>query len=104
MAIIHKIIYENEPFTQEEIEAIEKLDSMPITFDEDCPELDAEQLQKLASIAKQQRADRRKPLMTIRVNPATLKKAKSLGKGYTGIMGRLLDMAINNPDMLKQCL
>lgn len=68
MAIIRKMIYENEPLTPEEIEAIERASKMPITFDEDCPELDAEQLQKFASIAKQQRADRRKTLMTIRVN------------------------------------
>jgi len=104
MTITNKMIYEKEPLTPEQIEEIELASKMPITFDEDCPELTDEQLSQMALIAKQQRADRRKPLMTIRVNPDTLKKAKSLGKGYTGIMGRLLDMAINNPDMLKQCL
>ena len=104
MTIVRKMIYENEPLTPEQIKEIELAAKMPITFDEDCPELTDEQLSQMALIAKQQRADRRKPLMTIRVSPNTLKKAKSLGKGYTGIMGRLLDMAINNPDMLKQCL
>ena len=104
MTIIRKMIYENEPLTPEQIKEIEQAEKMAISFDEDCPELDDLQLAQMALLAKQQRAERRKPLMTIRVNPATLKKAKSLGKGYTGIMGRLLDMAINNPEMLKQCL
>ena len=104
MTITSKMIYENEPLTPEQIEEIERASRMPISFDDDCPELTDEQLSKMALIAKHQRAERRKPLMTLRVNPDTLKKAKSLGKGYTGIMGRLLDMAINNPDMLKQCL
>ena len=55
-------------------------------------------------MAAKQRAERRKPLLTVRVAPDALRKAKAWGKGYTSIMGRLLDMAINNPDMLKQCL
>ena len=60
MTIIRKMIYENEPMTPEEIEEIERVSKMPITFDEYCPELDAEQLKKLTAIAKQQRAERRK--------------------------------------------
>ena len=104
MATIRKMIYENEPLTAEQIAEVEKADAMPITFDEDCPELDEMQLQEIAALAVQQRAERRKPLLTIRVSQDTMKKAKSLGKGYTGSMGRLLDMAINNPEMLKKCL
>lgn len=49
MAIIRKMIYENEPLTPEQIEEIERLDAMPITFDEDCPELDVEQLKSCLS-------------------------------------------------------
>ena len=102
--ITRKEIDLNKPLTEEQKRMLKELETRPVQPDEDCPELTDEQLSQMALIAKQQRADRRKPLMTIRVNPDTLKKAKSLGKGYTGIMGRLLDMAINNPDMLKQCL
>ena len=104
MTIIRKVIYENEPLTPEKIEEIERASKMPITFDEDCPELDAEQLQKLTAIAKQQRAERKESFMTIKVHPVTLKKAKLFGKSYTDIMGRLLDMTINNSEILKQCI
>lgn len=31
-------------------------------------------------------------------------KAKKLGRGYNGILSRLLDMALSNPDMVKKCL
>ena len=104
MAIIRKMIYENEPLTEEQIKQIEKADKKPIVFDEDCPELTDQQLKEIAAMAAQQRAERRRPLLTVRVNPETLEKAKALGKGYTGIIGRLVDAAINNPELLKKCL
>ena len=104
MAIIRKMIYENEPLTKEQIKQIEEADKKPIVFDEDCPELTDQQLKEIAAMAAQQRAERRRPLLTVRVNSETLEKAKSLGRGYTGIIGRLVDAAINNPDLLKKCL
>ena len=65
---------------------------------------DPEQLKQMALLAKKQRAERRRPVITLRVSPATLEKAKATGKGYTGFMSRLLDLAINNPEMVKRCL
>lgn len=48
--------------------------------------------------------ERRKMLVSIRLSPETFEKAKKLGRGYTGILSRLLDMALSNPDMVKKCL
>lgn len=104
MAIVRKMIYENEPLTEQQIKQIEEADKKPIVFDEDCPELTEQQLKEIAAMAAQQRAERRRPLLTVRVNPDTLEKAKALGRGYTGIVGRLVDIAINNPELLKRCL
>ena len=104
MAIIRNMIYENEPLTEQQIKQIEAADKKPIVFDEDCPELTDQQLKEIVAMAAQQRAERRRPLLTVRVNPDTLEKAKSLGRGYTGIVGRLVDIAINNPELLKRCL
>lgn len=101
---VRKMIYENEPLTTEQIQQIEKAETLPITFDEDCPELTEAQLAEIAAMAAKQRAERRKPIISVRVSPDTLRKAKALGKGYTSILGRLLDMAINNPEMIKKCL
>lgn len=104
MAIIRKMMYEGEQLTPEQIKELDALDGRPVIADDDCPELTPEQLKQMAVLAKQQRAERRRPVITLRVSPATLEKAKATGKGYTGFMSRLLDIAINNPDMVKRCL
>ena len=65
MTTIRKILYSNEPLTYELIEQIETADKMPITFDEDCPELTEAQLAEIAAIAAKQRAERRKLNRTI---------------------------------------
>ena len=104
MAIIRKMMYEGEQLTPEQIKELDALDGRPVIAADDCPELTPEQLKQMAVLAKQQRAERRRPVITLRVSPATLEKAKATGKGYTGFMSRLLDLAINNPDMVKRCL
>lgn len=63
MAIIRKIIYENEPLTAEQLKQIEEADKRHIVFDEDCPELTKHQLREIAAMAAQQRAERRKQLL-----------------------------------------
>ena len=62
MAIIRKMLYENEPLTQEQIQKIEEANKRPIVFDNDCPELTESQLMKIAAMATKQRAVRRKAL------------------------------------------
>ena len=104
MAIIRKKMNEGEGLTPEQEKELDALENRPIIFDEDCPELTPEQLKQMAAIAKEQRVKRRRSIITLRVAPETLAKAKATGKGYTGFMSRLLDLAINNPDMVKRCL
>ena len=65
MAMIRKIIYENEPLTQEQIKQIEEADKKPIVFDEDCPELTEAQLIEIAAMAAKQRAERRKSVLPL---------------------------------------
>lgn len=104
MTIIRKMIYEGQQPTAEQIKEIEEAAKRPITFDEDCPELTEEQIKQFAMLARKQRAERRKQIVSLRLSPTTLDKAKALGKGYTAVLSRLLDMAINNPEMVKKCL
>lgn len=42
----------SKPLTPEQIEELEKAKQMPITFDEDCPELTAEQLKKFRRVSE----------------------------------------------------
>lgn len=104
MTMTRKIIYTGQKPTTEQIKEIEAAAQKPITFDEDCPELTAEQIQEFAALAHQQREERKKQVVSLRLSNASLEKARALGKGYTSVLSRLLDMALNNPEMVKKCL
>ena len=59
----------------------------PIHYTEDCPESTPEALAEFAAMARARRQRKTKPMVALRVEPETLEKYKSLGNGYTGIMG-----------------
>jgi uncharacterized protein (DUF4415 family) len=84
--------------TDEEMQEIEALDERPIIYDEDSPELSIEQIKQF------KRMDHTKQTVSIRLSPQTMEKAKALGKGYTSVLSRLLDAALNDEEMVKKCL
>ena len=88
----------------EHIEEIKKASEMKFTVDEDAPELTLEQYAEMAELAKARRRRDIKPVVSLRISPDTLEKAKSTGKGYTGFLSRLLDNAINDPALVKRSL
>ncbi|MBQ7918539.1 MAG: BrnA antitoxin family protein [Lachnospiraceae bacterium] len=90
--------------TWKEKKEIKEAAKRPIVFDEDCPELTDEQLEEFQRVAQERRKARQKQVLTLRVSASTMKKAKALGKGYTGILSRLLEMALDDPEMIKKCL
>ena len=97
--IIRKEIDTSKPLTPEQIKMLEEVEKRPITFDEDCPELTDEQLSKAYRAS-----ERKKPSVNIEVSPQTMEKVKALGKSSPLILSKLFEMAINNNDMLKQCM
>ncbi len=90
--------------TKEQLKMLEKAEKMPISFDEDCPELSDEDLKNFRRISDERKNERRKQTVTLRVTPATLAKAKALGAGYSGVLSRMLDLCLNDPDIIKKCL
>jgi uncharacterized protein (DUF4415 family) len=84
--------------TNEEMQEIEALEERPIAYDEDAPELSIEQIKQF------KRMDHTKQTVSIRLSPQTMEKAKALGKGYTSVLSRLLDAALNDEEMIKKCL
>ena len=104
MAAVRKVIDINAPLTEEELHELTMAAKQPIAYDDDCPELTEEQLQEFAEQAKEQRESRRKKVVALRISPQTLAKAKKFGKGYTGVLSGILEKALNNPEILKQCL
>lgn len=104
MATVKTYIDFSQPIPKQVIDEIEEAEKYPTVFDEDCPELTDEQLKKFAELARLQRAERVKKVVSLRISPAALEKAQKLGKGYTGVLSRILENALNNPELLKQCL
>ena len=102
--IVRTVIHPGQQPTEAQIREIEMAASIPVTPDEDAPELTLEQYAEMAELAKRRRSQRVKPVVALRVSPETLEKAKATGKGYTGFLSRLLDNAINDPQIVSKSL
>lgn len=90
--------------TKTQIKRLDALKDRPITFDEDCPEYTYEELLEMREAAIKKRAEQKKEVVAIRLSPETIKKAKSLGKGYTSFLSRLIENAINDKDIVSRSL
>ena len=103
--IVRQEIDFNEPLTDSQVKILHELAERPVTPDEDCPELTAAQLSEFKKVSENRRAERCKAdCHTLRLSPQALKKAKSLGKGYTSILSRILENALDNPDIIQHNL
>ena len=102
--IIRKEIDFNEPLTEAQVEMLEAMESQPAIPDDDCPEYTEEELLHMMAISADRRANRQKQTVTIRLSPAALKKARSLGKGYTSVLSRVVEGALNNPEVIQRYL
>ena len=87
-----------------QIKEIQSAALRPVVADDDAPELTLLQYAEMAAIAKERKSQKIKPVIALRISPETLEKAKATGKGYTGFLSRLLDNAINNPDIVAKIL
>ncbi len=102
--IVRTVIMPGQKPTEEQIREIKEAAKRPVVPDEDCPELTPEQYAEMAEIARNRRKNNVKAVVALRVAPSTLEKAKATGKGYTGFLSRLLDNAINDPQLVSRSL
>jgi len=102
--IVRKEIDINRELSEEEKAMLRRAKEMPIVYDEDSPELTDEQLAQFKLASELRREERVKKTVTIRLSPKALAKAKSLGKGYTSILSRMLEEALNDNDFIQRCL
>ncbi len=102
--IVRKEIDITKPLTPEEHEMLKEAEAAPIVFDEDCPELTEEQLSEFHRVSEIRKEERRKKTVTIRLSSKSLSKAKSLGKGYTSVLSRILEEALDDDDLIRKCL
>ena len=90
--------------TKEQIQMLEKAATMAIPADSEYPEFTEEELMQFKRISDQRRTNRQKQPLTLRLSPQAITKAKSLGKGYTSVLSRILEDALGNPDIIKRYL
>ena len=89
--MVRKEIDVNKPLTDAQIAMLQALADRPDEPDADCPELTEVQLSQFRRVAEQKREERRK-------------KAKALGKGYTSVLSRILENALDNPEIIHHNL
>ena len=104
MAVVNYTMNPNEPLTKEQKEEIKRAKEMTDVYDEDCPPLTDEQLAELAAVARQQRAMRKRNVVSLRLPAQTLEKAKKLGEGYTSVLSRMIEFCLNDKEILQKCL
>lgn len=102
--VIKTTLEERGAITQEEIEMLERAKNLPIVFDEDSPELTEEDLKGFRRVSEGNRLERNKQTVTLRLSPQALRKAKSLGKGYTSVLSRILEGALSDNDVIRHYL
>ena len=91
----------NTDLTTEELQELQAAEGKQPIFDEDSPEMSFEQL---LQFKRMNRNSRIKPTISLRISPSTLKQAKQYGKGYTGLLSRLLDAAIEDEELVRKCM
>ena len=101
---VRKEIDFDKGLTPEQMKMLEEMETAPIEFDEDCPELTEEQLKSFKRVLAENRIDRNKQTVTIRRSPKALRTARSLGKGYTSVLSRILERTLSDSETLKHYL
>ena len=90
--------------TEAQINVLRELESSAVVFDEDNPPLTPEQLNKFKRVSEINRKSRRKETVSLRLSPRALEKAKSLGKGYTSVLSRILEDILEDNNQIEKYL
>ena len=101
--IVRKTIDFSRPIelTPEQERMLEALKDRVPEPDEESPELTEEDFDRMRKAMEERQARKRKEVVTLRLKPQTIKKAKSLGKGYTTLMSDILETVFSNDELLK---
>ena len=102
--IVRKEINIDDPLTEEQIRELEIASKSPIVYDKDCPQLTNWQLKHMRRASEINHEKRKRVTLTLRLPKSTVDKAKSLGKGYTSVLARILEAALNDNETLEKYL
>lgn len=102
--IVKKVVKSTQKPTKEQSEMVKQASRRPITFDDDSPEFTYEEMLEMIEKTKNRPKNTQKQVVTLRLSPSTLNKAKAVGKGYTSFLSRLVENAINDKDIVSRSL
>ncbi len=107
MATVRKEIDVTSKLTKAQEKMLKEAEKPPYVYDEDNPPLTADELAQFKMVSdaiKEERENNRKQNVTLRLSPKTIQKAKSLGKGYTSILAKIVEKALDNPEIAKELI
>lgn len=104
MAIKKYVLSPDEQLTEDQILMVKEAAKLPLAADDDNPELTDEQLALFRRVHESRQADRRRQNVTLRLTPQAIQKAKALGKGYSGILSRIVESVLDEPQLLSKFL
>lgn len=90
--------------TKKQIKMLEDATKLSLPEDDEYPEFSEEELAQFHKISDERNQQRQKQTITLRLSAKAISKAKSLGKGYTSVLSRILESALENPDTIKHFL
>lgn len=97
-------LHKGQKPTPAQLDRLAMLKNRPIALDDDAPEYTMEEFEEMRRAAAEKRAAQKKEVVTLRLSPSTVQKAKSVGKGYTSFLSRLIENAINDKDIVSRSL
>ena len=104
MGIKKFTLSESSTLSDKQKKVIKEAAKRPINFDVDSPELTDEQLAEFRRVHEWNQDERRRQNVTLRLKPQTIRKAKALGKGYSGVLSRIIEDLLDDPIALKKYL
>ena len=90
--------------TSEQMEMLKKAEELPIPDDAEYPEFTEAELLQFQRISNVRKKERQKQTIALRLSPQAISKAKSLGKGYTSVLSRIIETALDDPETIKKYL
>lgn len=104
MAIIKKTIDITQPLSSEQRNSVRIAASKPLMFDEDAPELTDDEIEEIKSIIDIRKSDEEGQDVTIHLTEKSMEKVRTFGSDYKGILNRLMDLAMSEPELLKKAM
>ena len=102
--IVRTTLEQRGPITKEELQALHQAEKMPVVFDDDSPMLTEDDLRRFKKISEENKESRNKQTISLRLSPGALETARSLGKGYTSVLSRILENALKDKKTIEKYL